>query len=133
MADGPVILFDAECVLCSANARFILTHDRAEIFRLASIQGEAGAGIARRNGLDPQDPTTLLVVEGAAIRRDSDAVLSLYERLGWPWRLVAIFRLVPAVLRDPVYRWIARNRYRLFGKRTTCWVAPARYRDRILE
>lgn len=133
MADGPVILFDAECVLCSANARFILTHDRAEIFRLASIQGEAGADIARRNGLDPQDPTTLLVVEGAAIRRGSDAVLSIYERLGWPWRLVAIARLVPAVLRDPVYRWIARNRYRLFGKRATCWVAPARYRSRILE
>jgi len=133
MADGPVILFDAECVLCSGNARFILAHDRAEIFRLASIQGEAGAGIARRDGLDPQDPTTLLVVEGAAIRRDSDAVLFIYERLGWPWRLVAIFRLVPAVLRDPVYRWIARNRYRLFGKRATCWVAPARYRSRILE
>ena len=132
MPEGPVILFDAECVLCSANAIFVLRHDKAGLFRLASIQGAAGAELCRRHGVDPHDPTSILVVEGARVRKDSDAVLSIYERLGFPWRLVVIFRLVPAVLRDPVYRWIARNRYRLFGKRASCWVAPPEYRDRIL-
>lgn len=132
MADGPVILFDAECILCSANAQFVLRHDKAERFRLASIQGAAGAALARQHGVDPADPVSMLVVEADRVRRDSDAVLSIYEALGFPWRLMTIFRIVPAILRDPVYRWIARNRYRLFGKRATCWVAPPEYRARIL-
>lgn len=132
MAEGPVILFDAECILCSANARFVLRHDRASRFRLASIQGEAGAALARQHGLDPADPVSMLVVAGDHVRRDSDAVLSIYEALGLPCRLMAVFRIVPATLRDPVYRWVARNRYRLFGKRETCWVAPPEYRAHIL-
>lgn len=132
MPDEPVILFDAECVLCSVNAQFVLRHDKAARFRLASIQGEAGGTLAREHGLDPNDPTTILVIESERVRRDSDAVLAIYEGLGWPWRLFSFFRLIPAFLRDPAYRWIARNRYRLFGKRATCWVAPPEYRSRIL-
>lgn len=132
MADGPIILFDAECVLCSANARFVLRHDKAARFRLASMQGVAGAALCREHDLDPANPTSILVVEGARVRRDSDAVLAIYEGLGWPWRVLARLRVVPPFLRDPVYRLIARNRYRLFGKRATCWVAPAEYQNRIL-
>ena len=131
-AGGPIILFDAECVLCSANAQFLLRHDKAARFRLASIQGTAGAALCREHGLDPNDPTSILVVDGTKVRRDSDAVLAIYEGLGWPWQALALLRLVPAFLRDPVYRWIARHRYRLFGKRATCWTPPPEYRDRIL-
>ena len=119
-------------MLCSANAQFILRHDKAGRFRLASVQGAAGAALCRRHGIDPQDPSTMLVVQGDRIRRDSDAVLSIYEGLGLPWRLLRAFRIVPPMLRDPVYRWVARNRYRLFGKRETCWVPPPEYRNRLL-
>ncbi len=130
--DGPIILFDAECVLCSANAQFVLKHDATGIFRLASMQGEVGSALYRAHGMDPKDPVSILVVDGDKVLRDSDAVLSIYEGLGYPWRLMAVFRLVPAFLRDPVYRWVARNRYRWFGKRDECWLAPPAYRDRIL-
>lgn len=129
---GPIILFDAECILCSANARFVLERDRAAVFRLASMQGQIGRALYQRHGIDPDDPASMLVVEGDRMRRDSDAVLSIYERLGFPWALARIFRIVPALLRDPVYRLVARNRYRMFGRRDHCWVAPERYRDRIL-
>ncbi|MGH6632580.1 thiol-disulfide oxidoreductase DCC family protein [Sphingopyxis sp.] len=129
---GPIILFDAECVLCSANAQFVLRHDKGARFRLASIQGVAGTALSREHGLDPRDPTSILVIDDARVRRDSDAVLAIYEGLGWPWRLLSLLRLVPAFLRNPAYRWIARNRYRLFGKRATCWVAPPEYQNRIL-
>ena len=129
---GPVILFDAECVLCSANARFVLRHDKAARFRLASMQGDVGAAIYRRHGLDPRDPGTILVVESGRVRRDSDAVLSIYEGLGRPWRLLGALRIVPAAVRDPRDRWLARNRSRLFGRRNTCWRAPPEHRDRLL-
>jgi predicted DCC family thiol-disulfide oxidoreductase YuxK len=130
--DHPIIVFDAVCVLCSANARFVLKHDRREHFRLASMQGETGAALYRRFGIDPADPDTIILVEGDTVKRDSDAVLAIYAGLGWPWRVVAILRLVPRFLRDPVYRWIARNRYRLFGKRETCWLPSADQARRVL-
>ncbi len=130
--DGPIILFDAECVLCSANAQFVLDHDKAGRFRLASMQGDVGQALYRRHGMDPNDPSTMIIVEGDRLRRDSDAVLSIYERIGFPWKLMGVFRLVPRSLRDLVYRTVARNRYRLFGKRETCWVPAPEYRGRIL-
>ena len=132
VANGPIILFDALCVLCSANAQFILTHDKAGVFRLAAMQGAMGAALYRQHGLNPDAPNTILVVEGALVRKDSDAVLSIYERLGFPWRMVTILRVVPKAVRDPLYRWVARHRYRLFGTRSSCWIAPTQFLDRIL-
>lgn len=130
--NGPLVIFDAECVLCSANARFVLKHDKAARFRLASMQGEVGAALLREHGLDPADPSTIIVVEGSRVWTDSDAVLNIYEGLGFPWRLVFLFRIVPPSLRDAVYRWVARHRYRIFGKRETCWLPPDEYRSRVL-
>ncbi len=130
--DGRIVLFDAECVLCSANAKFILQHDRKKVYYLASMQGSVGAQLFRHHGFDPADPTTILVIDGATVRKDSDAVLSIYEGLGMPWRIASIFRLVPRIMRDPIYRLIARNRYRIFGKRDTCWVPPHDLRSRVL-
>ncbi|SMC96787.1 thiol-disulfide oxidoreductase DCC family protein [Rhizobium sp. RU36D] len=131
-SDGPIIVFDALCVLCSANAQFVLRHDKARRFRLASMQGDVGASIYRRLGINPDNPESLVVVDGDTALRDSDAVLSIYAGLGWPWRLMAVLRVVPRALRDPVYRMIARNRYRLFGRRETCWLPSPADRERIL-
>jgi predicted DCC family thiol-disulfide oxidoreductase YuxK len=129
---APVIVFDAMCVLCSANAQFVLKHDRAGLFRLASMQGEAGSALYGRFGIDPANPETLIVVDGERLWRDSDAVLAIYAGLGWPWRLAGTGRLIPRILRDPVYRWIARNRYRIFGKRETCWLPSPEQKGRLL-
>lgn len=131
-ADRPIIVFDAVCMLCSANARFILKHDRRRRFRLAAMQSEAGEALYRRFGIDPADPETLILVDGDRARRDSDAVLAIWSGLGWPWRAAAIARIVPAALRDPLYRWVARNRYRWFGRRETCWLPGPELADRFL-
>lgn len=129
---GPIIVFDAECIFCSANAQFVLRHDRAGHFRLASMQNAVGASLYRRFGIDPADPESLIVVEGDRALRDSDAVLAIYAGLGWPWKALAVLRLVPRAIRDPLYRWVARNRYRLFGRREACWVPPPEHADRVL-
>lgn len=128
----PIIVFDAECLLCSANAHFVLRHDRKGRFLLASMQCAAGAALYRRFGIDPADPDTLIVIEGDSLRRDSDAVLAVWAGLGWPWRAAAILGAIPRMLRDPIYRLIARNRYRLFGRRDTCWLPDPAFRDRML-
>ena len=129
---APIILFDAMCVLCSANAQFILRHDRRRRFRLASIQGEVGQELCRRHGIDPDDPDTIIIVEGDHALRDSDAVLAIYAGLGWPWRSTAVLRVIPRSIRDPLYRLIARNRYRLFGQRQVCWRPLPEDADRVI-
>lgn len=133
MSDRPIVVFDALCPLCSANARFILKRDRRGHFRLASMQGPAGAALYRRFGIDPAGPETMIVVEDGRALRDSDAVLAIWRGLGWCWRAAAaLARSVPRFVRDPLYRLIARNRYRLFGRRETCWVPDADDRERML-
>lgn len=87
------------------------------------------AALYRRFGIDPSDPDTLIVVDSNRALRDSDAVLAIWHGLGWPWRAVCIF---PRVLRDTVYRWVARNRYRIFGKREACWAPTPEQRLRVL-
>ena len=119
-------------MLCSANAQFVLRHDRQRRFRLAAMQGEVGAALFRAHGIDPANPDTILVIDGARVWRDSDAVLAIWRGLGWPWRAAGWLRVVPHAVRDPVYRLIARNRYRLFGRRETCWVPRPEDRDRVL-
>ena len=132
-AAHPIIVFDAQCVMCSANAQFVLRQDRRGYFRLASMQGEVGAALYRRFGIDPADPESLIVVDGERVLRDSDAILAIYAGLGGPWRALAtIGRLMPRFLRDPIYRWIARNRYRRFGRREVCWVPSAKDAERVL-
>jgi predicted DCC family thiol-disulfide oxidoreductase YuxK len=130
--EHPIILFDALCVLCCANARFVLRHDRRAHFRLASMQSEAGAALFARFGMDPADPESLIVVIGDKALRDSEAVLAIWRGLGWPWRAAAALRIVPRVIRDGLYRWLVRNRYRLFGRRRTCWVPEPGQRERLL-
>jgi len=131
-AEQPIIVFDAMCVLCSANAAFVLRHDSAGHFRLASMQGEVGAGLYRRFGIDPANPETLIVVAGDRVQRDSDAVIAIWAGLDHPWNLLALFRVVPRWLRDPVYRFVARHRYRLFGRRQSCWLPTPDQAARIL-
>ncbi|MEO0499177.1 MAG: DCC1-like thiol-disulfide oxidoreductase family protein [Pseudomonadota bacterium] len=127
-----IVVFDAECVLCSANAKFILTHDREGRFRLASVQSDIGQSIYRRHDMDPEDPVSMIVIENGTLRTDSDGVIAIFANLGLPWSAARMAKIVPHALRDRTYRFIARNRYRLFGKRDSCWVAPPEYRARIL-
>ncbi len=128
----PVIVFDGECVLCSANAQFILRHDRRRHFRLAAMQGATGAAIFARHGIDPGDPETMVVAIGDLVLRDSAAVIAIFAGLGWPWRALAVARILPRPLRDGAYRWVAKRRYRLFGQRASCWLPAPEYRDRLL-
>lgn len=134
--DKPIIVFDGVCVLCTANARFVLKNDREGRFRMAAMQDETGASIMRNAGLDPADPTSFILVDpesaGGRVWMNSDAVLHMWSQLGWPWRAGAIFRLIPRFLRDPVYKMIARNRYKWFGQLDECWVPTPEQATRIL-
>ena len=119
---GPaVIVFDGVCVLCSRWVDFILRHDRAGRFRLAAMQGEHGRALLVAHGLSPDDPVSFLLVDEGRGYSDTDAIARVLRQLGGPWRVAStMIRIVPRPVRDALYRWIARHRYRLFGRRAQC-------------
>ena len=129
---GLVILFDGICVMCSASAAFVIRHDPAAQFRLAAMQGDQGQAICAALGIDPQLPDSIVLLDDGRVLTGSDAVLGIASRLTYPWRLLAGLRIVPRGIRDRLYGWIARNRYRLFGRRDSCWIPGGEDRRRIL-
>ena len=132
LGDKPLIVFDGLCVLCSANARFVLRHDRRRHFNLTTAQGPLGEALYRHFGLATDDYETMLVIENGRLFTKSDGAIAIARGLGWPWRAAALARIVPRPIRDSVYRLIARNRYRIFGRRETCWLPAPDEADRIL-
>ena len=128
---GPVIVFDGVCVLCNGWVRFLLKHDRAGRYRFAAMQTEAGRALLAGHGLDPDDPASFLLVDGAQAWTDGDAIRRVLTGLGGMWRIACVIAWVPRSIRDPLYRLIARNRYRLFGT-TACRVPTDEERARFL-
>ena len=112
---------------------FVLARDRQKQFRFATLQSTSGRALLIRHGLDPEDPDSFLLADGAAGYENSDAIIRVVTALGGAWRLAALFRLVPRLLRDRLYRWIARNRYRWFGRREACMVPSPEMQGRFLE
>lgn len=131
---APVIVFDGVCVLCNHWVDFILQHDVAGRFRLAAMQGSNGSVLLAAYGLSPADPTSLLLVEGGHGYTDTAAIIRILGEFGAGWRLLGrVVKLVPRFLRDPTYRWLARNRYRIFGRRATCRVPDPAQAWRFLD
>jgi predicted DCC family thiol-disulfide oxidoreductase YuxK len=128
-----IVVFDAHCLLCSRWVRFLLRHDRRGVFRFASMQGENGRQLLAKAGLPLDGLQTLLLVDGERSWQNTAAILRVLHGLGWPWRLAWATWLLPAAWRDAGYRWLARNRYRLFGRSETCWLPPAGAQARFLD
>ena len=118
----PVILFDGYCNLCSASVVFILKRERGDTFRFASLQSEYAADLLNRIGIRQDVPDSIVLVEGERVYYQSTAALRIARRLRGLWSLLYAFITLPLFIRNPVYDWIARNRYRWFGKRSTCFM-----------
>jgi predicted DCC family thiol-disulfide oxidoreductase YuxK len=117
----PVIVFDGACLLCSRWVDFVLRHDGTGRFRLSAMQGAQGSALLQAHGLSMDDPASFLLVQGGRGHTDTDAIVRVLSGLGGRWHLAAAaLRAVPRFCRDRAYRWIARNRYRLFGRRSSC-------------
>lgn len=130
--DGPVVVFDGVCNLCTGTVRFVIPRDDAGRFRFAPLQSEPGERLYEACGEDADSPETFVVVEDGECRRKSTAAIRIAEGLGGVYRLATLARVVPRPLRDAVYDFVARHRYRLFGKRETCMRPTPEIEDRFL-
>ncbi len=129
----PVIVFDGVCNLCNASVDLILRRDARQAFLFASNQSSEGRDLLTRHGVDPSDVSTIYLIEDGLAFSRSTAALRIARRLRFPWNLAYGLILIPRPVRDFLYRLIARNRYRLFGKRETCRLPTPEERERFLD
>ena len=127
-----VIVFDGSCVLCSSWVAFLLRHAERGRFRFAVTQSPAGRKLLEANGVNADNPGTFLLVDAGQAYTQSDAAIRMLRALRGAWRAAALARVVPRPMRDAIYRWVARNRYRWFGRREQCFVPSAADRHLFL-
>lgn len=130
MADRAVILFDGVCNLCNAWVDFVVRHDVDGKYRFAPLQSDVANDLLR--GAPADLPDSIVLVEGKDVWVRSTAALRVARGIGLPWSLAYVFILVPRPVRDAVYDWVARHRYRWFGRRDTCRVPTPEERARFL-
>lgn len=123
---APVVLFDGDCVLCNGVVQWMLRRDRRRVFRYASLT----SAFARAVPTGVADGETVVLLDSGRIYTRSAAAVRILSRLGLGWKVVALLVwMVPAFVRDAVYDFVARNRYRWFGRRERCVVPTDEMRD----
>lgn len=127
------ILFDGVCNLCNGFVQFVLERDPAAYFRFASLQSEAARTLLATHGQQvPPTPETIMLLENGRLYTHSEAALRILRHLRWPWAWLYASILVPRSIRDAVYRLVARNRYRWFGRQEACWLPTPELAARFL-
>jgi predicted DCC family thiol-disulfide oxidoreductase YuxK len=144
VAVAPVVLFDGTCNFCDGAVHFIIDHERGHELKFAALQSAPGsallekstdaehAKLLRYGATGDGDPDSIVVIKNGKLYSHSAAALQIARHLRWPYRWLIVFTIVPAFIRDAVYRWIARNRYKWFGKVDACRVPTPELRARFL-
>ena len=127
-----VLLFDGICNLCNGTVRFFIRRDLRKRLRFAPLQSETGQRILKENGLSQDHLSSIVFVEDGRSYINSSAVLRACGHLRFPWPATKVFLLVPNPFRDLTYKWVARNRYRWFGKKDECPLPDTADADRFL-
>jgi predicted DCC family thiol-disulfide oxidoreductase YuxK len=128
----PIIVFDGECIFCSGWVNFVLRHDKKGRFRFITAQSPLGEALYRHYGLDSRNYETNILIEDGRAHLKSEGSLRMATGLGFPWNLTSGLRVLPRALRDPLYELVARNRYRIAGRRNACFVPTPEHRSRFL-
>ena len=128
----PVLLFDGVCNFCNDTVNILIKLDRRGLIRYSPLQSETGQAMLDSLGYGGQQISTIVVIADGAIYTKSDAAIQVFKYLGGLWHVLRIIKIVPRPLRNSVYDWVARNRYRWFGKKDHCMVPPPEVRGRFL-
>ena len=133
MKEHPIILFDGVCNLCNGAVQFVIERDKNQRFRFASLQSKTGQEYQQKAGLSLDRIDTILLVENGQIYQKSTAALRIARHLNVLWSIMYIFIIVPVFIRDGIYDFIAKNRYRWFGKQDSCWMPTPDLKSLFLD
>ena len=127
-----VVLFDGVCNFCNSSINFVMDRDPSGFFKFGALQSEEASLLLKNAGYHSDYLDSVVLLQDGHVYRDSEAALRIARRMAGLWPLMYGFIIVPRVIRDTVYHWIARNRYRWFGKMNSCRMPTPEIRSRFI-
>ncbi len=132
--DKKIVLFDGICNLCDASVQYVIKKDKKDCFRFVSIQSEIGQNILNHLGIDTSKIDSIVLYEpGRAYYTKASAVIQIAKTLGGISGLIQVFELFPKTLNNSIYDYIARNRYKWYGKKDSCMLPSKELMDKFLN
>lgn len=128
-----IVLFDGVCNLCNGAITFIIKRDKKDVFRYAPLQSKVGKELAAKHHIDLDKVDSIILVTEDKAYAKSTAALRIAKQLSKGWPLLAMFLILPKFLRDAVYDFIARNRYKWFGKKDACMIPTPELKRKFLD
>ncbi|UKT62450.1 thiol-disulfide oxidoreductase DCC family protein [Pedobacter mucosus] len=129
----PVIFFDGVCNLCNASVQFTIEHDKQDHFKFTALQGDYAKKVLPKFNVDPNTLNSILLLENNKLYTKSSAVLRIARKLNGLLPLLYGFIIIPKFIRDWVYNIIAKNRYKWWGKQTSCWVPTPELKNKFYD
>lgn len=131
--DKQLVLFDGICNLCNASVNYIIKHDKNDVFRFVPLQSKVGRDLVEKHHIDTvKTDSIILYSEKKRVFYKSSAALRIASHLGFPRNFWVIFLIIPPVVRNWVYDYIAKNRYKWYGKREHCMVPSPELKSKFL-
>ena len=131
--DKKIIIFDGVCNLCDSAVRFIIKHDKKDNFRFVALQSDLGKEICKSIGIHFSKMDSIILYEpSVAYFYKSSAIIAILYEFGGFWKLATIFRIIPIFIADAFYDLIAKNRYRLYGKKEHCLIPTTELKAKFL-
>lgn len=131
--DKPIVLFDGVCNLCNSAVQFIIRHDKKNTFMFTSLQSDTGKKLLAQYDLPLNELNSFILIENNKAYTRSSGALRVIKKLKGLWPLLYGFIIVPKFIRDGVYNWVGRNRYRWFGKQDACMIPTPQLKARFLN
>ena len=131
--DQPIVLFDGVCNLCNSAVQFIIRHDKKKVFMFTSLQSDAGQKLLVQYNFPLNELNSFILIENNKAYTRSSGALRVVKKLKGLWPLLYGFMIVPKFIRDGVYDWVGRNRYKWFGKQEACMIPTPELKARFLN
>ena len=132
--DKKIILFDGVCNLCEASVQYVIKHDKKDKFRFVALQSDLGQNILKHIGIDPTHIDSIVLYEpGVAYFYKSTAAIEIAKGLSGIFNVASVFRILPSGLRDIIYDFVAKNRYKWYGKKESCLLPSTELMSKFLE
>ena len=128
----PVIFFDGICNLCNGAVQFTIERDKKNIFQFASLQSDYAQLKLTPFNIAPENLESFILLENGKVYLRSTAALRVAKKLNGLWPLLYSFIIIPRFIRDAVYNYIAKNRYKWFGKQESCWVPTPELKSKFI-
>lgn len=128
-----IILFDGVCNLCNSSIQFIIKHDKNDEYRFAALQSNVGQQLAAERDIDTNEVDSIVLIEpGVAYYIKSTAAINIGKSFGGLWTLLKVFEWIPEGFRNSVYDYIAKNRYKWYGKKESCMIPTPELKSKFL-